>query len=54
MTNQPEATAPKKRTTAAGRQDGDYPAPVLTEPAGGPVPDHAPAVPQPKRPNGDA
>jgi hypothetical protein len=28
----------RRRTSAKGRQDGDYTPPVLSEPAGGPVP----------------
>lgn len=33
-----ESASKKKRTSAAGRQDGDYAAPVVVEPRGGPIP----------------
>ncbi len=38
-----ETTPPKKakRVSAAGRQDGNYAAPVVTEPKGGPIPQYA-------------
>jgi hypothetical protein len=33
---------PTKRTSAKGRQDGDYAPPVLAEPVGGPIPPYTP------------
>jgi hypothetical protein len=31
-----------KRTSAKGRQDGDYSPPILAEPRGGPIPPYTP------------
>ena len=37
--SQSEKPVAKKRVSAAGRQDGEYTPPIVTEPTGGPVPD---------------
>lgn len=44
MTDKPATAASDKpkRVSARGRQDGNYPAPIVTEPKGGPVPAHRP------------
>jgi len=40
---------PPERASAKGRQDGDYAAPVLAEPTGGPVPAYRPIPDEAKK-----
>lgn len=49
MTSQPTDKKPPARTSAKGRQDGDYSPPILAEPTGGPVPEYRPIPDPPKK-----
>lgn len=49
MSSKPTDKAPPERASAKGRQDGDYTAPVLAEPSGGPVPAYRPIPDEPTK-----
>lgn len=49
MSSKPTDKAAPGRTSAKGRQDGDYTAPVLAEPSGGPIPAYRPISDEPKK-----